>query len=155
GARQDHHPGDAQPGGGGVPLRPHLRVHGAAWPHQGCSHGGRAASAQGPVHDLRQARPSPQRALRAVAGGGAERHGRGPGDGLMMLAARAARATGAGVRALATRLLQAGFVAALVLVWHLVTATGAVSPLFLPKPAEVAASFWAILASGEAVKDIK
>ena len=60
-----------------------------------------------------------------------------------------------GKRSLATTLVQLGCLAALLLLWHVLTTTGRISPLFLPAPADVAVSFWSIVASGEANKDIQ
>ncbi|MGE0628272.1 MAG: ABC transporter permease [Hyphomicrobiaceae bacterium] len=51
--------------------------------------------------------------------------------------------------------VQAAFVGLLLLSWHLATAGGMVSPLFLPKPADVFASFVEILVTGAFVRDLQ
>jgi len=42
-----------------------------------------------------------------------------------------------------------GSVAAFLLVWHLATATGAISPLFLPSPGQILAQAHDLIATGE------
>jgi ABC-type nitrate/sulfonate/bicarbonate transport system permease component len=69
-----------------------------------------------------------------------------------------AQATGAPTGAASARLaragVQAGFVLALVALWHGVTVGGLVSPLFLPKPLDVAVAFVDLLASGGYLRDL-
>jgi ABC-type nitrate/sulfonate/bicarbonate transport system permease component len=50
--------------------------------------------------------------------------------------------------------VQAGFLVALVALWHGVTVSGLVSPLFLPKPLDVGAAFIGLIASGDYLRDL-
>lgn len=50
--------------------------------------------------------------------------------------------------------VKIGFVLALLLLWHVVTAAGMVSRLFLPTPAEAFANFFRLIYSGEVLPDL-
>ena len=52
------------------------------------------------------------------------------------------------------RLIQAGFVVGLLVLWVLVTGYGGVSPFLLPPPLGVAKALWALLASGAYLPDL-
>ena len=52
------------------------------------------------------------------------------------------------------RLIQAGFLVALLVAWFVATGAGGVSPFLLPSPAGVAKSLWALLKSGSYLPDL-
>jgi ABC-type nitrate/sulfonate/bicarbonate transport system permease component len=50
--------------------------------------------------------------------------------------------------------VQSGFLLLVIALWHGLTVTGLVSPLFLPKPLDVGRAFIALIASGEYLRDL-
>jgi ABC-type nitrate/sulfonate/bicarbonate transport system permease component len=50
--------------------------------------------------------------------------------------------------------IKIGFVLAILLIWHAVTAAGMVSPLFLPKPSEAFSNFFRLIWTGEVLPDL-
>lgn len=55
---------------------------------------------------------------------------------------------------LASRLIQAGFLAGLLAAWYLATRFGNISPFLLPKPADVASALWTLLVTGSYLPDL-
>lgn len=50
--------------------------------------------------------------------------------------------------------IKTGFVLALLLLWHVVTTAGMVSPFFLPEPSEAFSNFFRLIGTGEALPDL-
>lgn len=53
-----------------------------------------------------------------------------------------------------SRLIQLGFLLALIAVWHLATSYGNISPFLLPRPWSVAQEFWKLVLSGAYLYDL-
>ena len=149
--REDHRVRHPLARRGGVPGRSGRGVLGAARHHQGNHQRRRAASAQAGFRDHREVRDAAQQALRAAAR-------RDPQGGRAIRCRRAGsheRATRIGGSDDASRVVQVGFVVALVVLWYLGTTYWAVSHLLLPNPVKVWHELADILGSGEYLPDLK